>query len=236
MPIEATRRALELDDSLPEAHLARADALTFGWKWAEAEREFKRAIELSPNSAAGHYFYAFALLVPEKRFDEALDEFHLALALDPLSSIMHVNYATTLLDAHRYPEALVQFQKTLESDPTFPPAHFKASQLYATTGDFANAVSELHKYIPVPGSWSPDAKGYFDLAHAGFSNAEDKMTWLAITAAAAGDRNKALDYLEKAVSDQEIEVVLCIRYPSLDLIRSDPRFAAIMKKQVGLPE
>jgi len=232
---EATRRALELDDSLPEAHLARADALTFAWKWVEAEREFKRAIELSPNSAAAHYFYAFALLVPEKRFDEALDEFRLALSLDPLSSIMHVNYATTLLDAHRYPEALVQFQKTLEGDPTFPPAHFKASQFYATTGDFSTAVSELHKFIPVPGSWSADAKGYSDLARAGFSGTEDRMTWLAITAAPTGNRNKTFDYLEKAVSNQEIEVVLCIRYPSLDPIRSDPRYAAIMK-HVGLPE
>ena len=232
---EATRKALELDDSLPESHLARANALTFAWKWDEAEREFRRAIELSPNSAGVHYFYAFALLVPEKRYDQALDQFRLALVLDPLSSIMQVNYATTLLMAHRYPEALVQFQKTLESDPNFSPAHFKASQLYATTGDFAHAVSELHKFIPVPGSWNPDAKGYFDLARAGFSGTEDRMMWLAITAAPTGDRNKTFDYLEKALSNQEIEVILCIRYPTLDPIRSDPRYAAIMKK-VGLPE
>jgi tetratricopeptide (TPR) repeat protein len=232
---DATRRALELDDSLPEAHLARANALTFAWKWADAEREFRRAIELSPNSAGVHYFYAFALLVPEKRYDQALEEFRLALALDPLSSIMQVNYATTLLMAHRYPEALVQFQKTLESDPNFPPAHFKVSQLYATTGDFTHAVSELHKFIPVPGSWSPDAKGYFDLARAGFSGTDDRFTWLAITAAPIGDRNKTFDYLEKALSSQEIEVILCIRYPTLDPIRSDPRYAAMMR-QVGLPE
>ena len=63
---EATRKALELDDSLPEAHLARADALTFALKWDEAEKEFRRAIELNPNSAAAHYFYAFTFLVPEK--------------------------------------------------------------------------------------------------------------------------------------------------------------------------
>jgi serine/threonine protein kinase/lipoprotein NlpI len=232
---EATRRALELDDSLPETHLARADALTFAGKWEDAEREFKRAIELSPNSAGAHYFYAFALLVPEKRFDQAVSEFHVASALDPLSSIMQVNYATTLMDAHRYPEALVQFRKTLEADPNFPPAHFKASQLYAKTGDFANAVSELHKFIPVPGSWSPDAKGYFDLAQAGFSGTGDRLTWLALAAATTGDRNKTLDYLEKALSNQEIEVVLCIRYPTLDLIRSDPRYAAMMRR-IGLPE
>ena len=114
-----------MDDSLPEAHLARADALTFGLHWSEAEKEFRRAIELSPNSAAAHYFYAFTFLVPEKRFDQALEEFRLALSLDPLSPIMNTNYATTLMDAHRYPEALAQFQKTLERDPNFGPAHHK---------------------------------------------------------------------------------------------------------------
>ena len=61
------------------------------------------------------------------------------------------------------------------------------------------------------------------------------MTWLALAASASGDRNKALDSLEKALANQEIELVLCIRYPVLDPIRSDPRYAAIMR-QLGLPE
>jgi TolB-like protein/predicted Ser/Thr protein kinase len=148
----ATSKALELDDSLPEAHLARAGFLTFTWKWSEADQEFRRAIELDPNSAAAHYLYAFSLLVPEKRFDQGFEEFRLALSLDPLSPIMNTNYATTLMVAHRYPEALAQFQKTLERDPTFGPAHHKLSQLYAVTGDFTNAVRELKKFAPTMGS------------------------------------------------------------------------------------
>ncbi len=231
---EATRKALELDDSLPEAHLARADALTFSLKWSEAEKEFRRAIELSPNSAAAHYFYAFTFLVPEKRFDQALEEFRLALSLDPLSPIMNTNYAATLMDAHRYPEALAQFQKTLERDPNFPPAHHKLAQLYAVTGDFANAVSELKKFVPTPGSWSPDAKGYRDLALASFSK-PDSMTWAGMACAITGEPNQAFDYLDKALSNQEIEMILCIRYPSLDPIRSDPRYKPLMRR-LGLPE
>jgi serine/threonine protein kinase/predicted Zn-dependent protease len=230
----ATSKALELDDSLPEAHLARAGTLTFALKWKEAEEEFRRAIELNRNSAAAHYLYAFSLLVPEKRFDPALEEFRLALSLDPLSPIMNTNYATTLMDAHRYPEALAQFQKTLERDPNFGPAHHKLAHLYAATGDFANAVSELQKFVPGPGSWSPDAKGYRDLAQARFSKPES-MTWVAMAMAVTGERNKAFDYLDKALSNQEIEVVLCIRYPSLDPIRSDPRYADLMRR-LGLPE
>jgi TolB-like protein/Flp pilus assembly protein TadD/predicted Ser/Thr protein kinase len=230
----ATRKALELDDSLPEAHLARAGFLTFAWKWREADQEFRRAIELDPNSAAAHYLYAFSLLVPEKRFDQAFEEFHLALALDPLSPIMNTNYATTLMDAHRYPEALAQFQKTLERDPTFLPAHHKLAQLYAVNGDFVNAVSELKKFALTPGSWTPDAKGFRDLALNAF-NQPDQTTWVALALSVTGERNRALDYLEKALASGEIEVVLCIRYPSFDPIRSDPRYKAVVAR-MGLPE
>jgi serine/threonine protein kinase/tetratricopeptide (TPR) repeat protein len=231
---EATRKAIELDDALPEAHLARADHVTFSWNWREAEQEFRRAIELDPNSANAHYLYAFALLVPERKFDQALQEFRIALSLDPLSPIMNTNYATTLMDAHRYSEALAQFQKTLERDPTFGPAHHKFSQLYATTGDFPNAVNELKKFAPDPGPWSPDAKGFRDLALHAF-NQPDQFTWAALALSVTGDRNRALEYLEKAQSNREIEVILCIRYPSFDPIRSDPRYKALVG-QLGLPE
>jgi Tfp pilus assembly protein PilF len=230
----ATRKALELDDSLPEAHLARAGYLTFAWKWREAEQEYRRAIELNPNSAPAHYLYAFSLLVPEKKFDQAFEEFHIALAFDPLSPIMNTNYATTLMDAHRYPEALAQFQKTLERDPTFAPAHHKLAQLYATTGDFTNAVSELKHFATAPGSWSGDAKGFHDLAVSSF-NQPEQYTWAALALSVTGDRGRALDNLEKALSGQEIEVILCIRYPSFDPIRSDPRYKAVMGR-LGLPE
>jgi eukaryotic-like serine/threonine-protein kinase len=230
----ATQKALELDDSLPEAHTARANALTFELKWREAEEEYRRAIELNPNNAVAHYFYSYTLLVPQKRFDQALEEMRLALSLDPLSPIMNTNYAATLMDAHRYPEALAEFHKELERDPNFPPAHHKLADLYAATGDFANAVSELKKFTSLPGQWSPDAKGYRELAQAAFSKPES-MTWVAKAMAVTGERDKAFDYLDKAVAGDEIELVLCIRFPSFDPIRSDPRYAAIMRR-LGLPE
>jgi tetratricopeptide (TPR) repeat protein len=231
---EATRKALELDDSLPEAHVARADARSFSYKWNEAEREFRRAIELNPNLAVAHYLYAFTVLVPEKKFDQALDELRVALSLDPLSSITNTNYAATLMDAHRYPEALKEFQKTLQQDPGFIPAHRKLANLYAVTGDFANAVKELQTSLSIPGSWGPDARGYRELAEAQLSKTES-MTWLALAMAVTGERNKAFEYLDKAFANNEIELVLCIRYPSLDPIRSDPRYADLMRK-IGLPE
>ena len=231
----ATRKAVELDDSLPEVHLARADTLTFAYKWDDAEKEYKRALELNSNLAVAHYFYAFTLLVPQKRFDEAFQQFRAALELDPLSSIMNTNYAVTLMDAHRYPEAKAEFQKELQRDPNFAPAHHKFANLLAANGEFAQAVSEMQKFVSKPGTWSPDARGYRELVEAGFSARPETTAWLAAGTAVTGDRKRALDYLEKAYANQEIELILCIRYPTLDSIRSDPRYADLMRR-MGLPE
>jgi serine/threonine protein kinase/tetratricopeptide (TPR) repeat protein len=231
---ETTRKALELDDSLPEAHTARASALAMAWKWSEAEQEFRRAIELNPNDAAAHYFYAISFLCPEKRIDQALEEYRVALSLDPLSPIVNTNYAAMLMIAHRYPEAAAQFRKTLERDPDFMPAHYKLSQLDATTGNFAEAVSELHKFYSVPGSWSPDANGYEQLARAGATKQEWQAA-MAMAFAIRGDRNKTFEYLEEAFSREDLELILCIRYPAFDSMRSDPRYADLMR-QLGLPE
>ncbi len=231
---EASRKALELDDSLPEAHTARAAALAMGWRWSESEPEFRRAIELNPNSAAAHYFYAFSFLLPEKRIDQALEEFHTALSLDPLSSIVNTNLAVTLMVAGRYPESVAQFQKVLERDPGFPPAHYKLSQLYATTGHFADAVSEFQKFEPVPGSWSEDAQGYSRLTLAA-PDPDGNVAAVAVALVLARDRNKAFEYLEKAFSNQNDELILAIRYPAFDSIRSDSRYADLMRR-LGLPE
>jgi predicted Zn-dependent protease len=205
------------------------------WRWTEAEPEFRRALELNPNSATAHYFYAFTFLVPEKRIDEALNEFRIALSLDPLSPIVNTNYAVTLMMAHRYPEALAQFQKTLERDPNFGPVHLKLSHLYATTGHFAEALSEMQKFSPTPGSWSADAKGYNKLSLARLPKQEDWQAYVAMTFALSGDRNKAFEYLEKAFSGQDTNLLLCIRFPALDPLRSDPRYADLMHR-LGLPE
>jgi len=232
---QATRKAIELDDSLPESHLARADALTFSYKWTEAEKEFKRAIELNPNSATPHYFYAFTLLLPLKRFDEAFEQYNIALSMDPLSPIMNLNQATMLMNAHRYPEALAAFEKVSQSDPNFQPTHFKFSQYYATNGDFSHAVPELQKFFPVAGTFSLDAKGYRELGQAEFADRPETMMWTALTIAPTGDKDKVFEYLNKAFAEQEIELILCIRYPTLDSFRSDPRYSDLMRR-MGLPE
>jgi serine/threonine protein kinase/tetratricopeptide (TPR) repeat protein len=230
---EAARKAIELDGSLSEAHAALALALADEKRWNEAESEFRRAIELNPNNAAARYFYAFGCLIPMKRTDDALEQYQTALSLDPLSSIVNTNYAVALMEARRYPESLVQFQKVLERDPNFPPAHYKLSQLYATTGHFAEAVSEIQKIVSKPGSWSADAKSYRELILA--LRGTDRSAAVAVASAISGDRDQAFEYLEKAYSDGNDELLIVIRYPALDPIRSDPRYADLMRR-LGLPE
>jgi serine/threonine protein kinase/tetratricopeptide (TPR) repeat protein len=234
---ETARKALDLDNSLPEAHTARAITLCMSWKWSEAEPEFRRALELNPNSAATHYFYGFGFLVQEKRIDEALEQMRTALSLDPLSSIVNTNYAVTLMEAHRYPEALAQFKKTLDQDPSFSPGHYKLAEFYATTGNFADAVKEfrLSSFSVTSGSWSGTAQGYRDLAVASENAGNDDMSAVAVALALTGERDKLFEYFGKAMADYDDEVLLSVRYPALDPIRSDPRYADMMRR-LGLPQ
>jgi serine/threonine protein kinase/tetratricopeptide (TPR) repeat protein len=230
---EAARKALELDDSLPEAHAARALALATAWKWNEAGPEFQRALELNPNYASAHYFYALAYLGPENRLDEAQAQYRTALSLDPLSNIVNTNYAVLLMDAKNYTESLAQFQRVLDRDPNFPPAHYRLSQLYATTGRFPEAVAEFHKALSKTTTVTDDAKGYLQLMQT--IEGTDRSGAVAVAEALAGDKDKAFENLEKAYTDGDNELLICIRYPALDTLRSDPRYADLMRR-FGLPQ
>ena len=230
---EASRKAVELDGSLSGAHAARAFALSNLHRWTEAESEFRRSLALNPNNAPAHYFYAFGFLSNQNRQTEAIDQMRTALSLDPLSSIVNNNYAVLLMEAHRYPESLAQFQKVLERDSGFAPAHYKLSQLYATTGRFADAVNELQGAFPKPIPVSADAKGYLQLILR--MHGTDVTTAAAVAAALLGDRDQAFQYLEKAYADGDNELLIGIRYPAIDPLRSDPRYKDLMRR-LDLPE
>ena len=232
---EASKKALQLDDSLSEAHNARACALASAFKWNEAEAEYKRALELNPNNATAHYFYAFAFLDAEKRYDEALEQFQFALSLDPLSPVMNMNHGVTLMMAHRLPEAQAQFNKLIESSPSFAPPHHYLAELYAMTGHFAEAISEQQKTAPVPGSFSSDAQGYNKLFLALFAQHDQMASALAASYAILNDRDKTFEYLEKAYEIQDGDLILSLRFPAFDSVHSDPRYADLMKR-LGLPQ
>jgi tetratricopeptide (TPR) repeat protein len=229
---QASQKAVELDDTSSDAHVARANALGTAWKWSAADLEFRRAIELNPNNANAHYFYAFNDLMPTNHLEEALDQFRLALALDPLAPIVRTNYALTLMDAHKYPEAQEQFDQILQRDPGFGPALFYLSQMQATRGQWADAVSTLRKGAPpnafLGRSWSLDAKGYAEFMDA-ISNGSLPAD-AAVAYSLAGNRDKAFDNLEKAYADRDDEITAVIRFPAFDHLKSDPRWPALLQK------
>jgi tetratricopeptide (TPR) repeat protein len=235
---EASKKAVELDDSSSEAHVARGNSLSSSWKWKEAGAEFRRAIELNPNSANAHYFYAFNYLMPNNQLDQALAEYRLALSLDPLASIVRTNYALTLTDARKYAEARAEFNQILDREPDFQPAYFYLGQMLAVMGNWSEAISDLLRsgpaaLTPLPGHpFSPDAQGFVNLFVA-----IGRDTLPANTAAAyalAGDRDQAFHYLDSAYEQRDDELFAVIRFPAFDSLKSDPRWAALLHK-VGLP-
>ena len=234
---QASQKAIELDDTSSDAHVARGNALAAAWKWSAVESEFRRAIELNPNNANAHYFYAFNYLMPMNHLEEALQQFRLALALDPLAGIVKTNYALSLMDAHKYPEAREQFDQIFQRDPGFGPGLFYLSQMEATQGQFAEAVSTLRKAGP-PGdalssrSWTPDAKGFAEFMDA-VGNGSLPAN-VAVAYALAGNRDKAFEYLEKAFADRDDELTAVIRFPAFDQLKSDPRWSALLHK-LNLP-
>ncbi len=235
MAEDLSRKAVELDGSLSEAHTARAMAMASSLQWNECESEFRRAIELNPNNASAHYFYAFIYLMPHKRIDQSLEEFRTALSLDPFSPIVNVNYGLTLAVAHRYPEAVAQLNKAVERDPSFTPARFYFSQVYAMMGRFADAENEMQNAGDFRGSFSPDPQGYVKMLLYADEHVISAPSNVAVSYAIAGDHEKAFVYLEKAFTQEDSELWASIRFPAFDVLHSDPRWASLMSR-MGLPQ
>ena len=144
----AAERALELDDSLGEAHASLAVVRSiYDWDFAEAEREFLRAIELNPTYETAHHFYS-GTLVHTGRFDEAVEQMRIAAELDPLSRIINVMYGQSLGYAGRFEDGDEQLRKTLELDPSWAIGHMRLGQNYELRGLFSEAIPHYEKAVP----------------------------------------------------------------------------------------
>jgi eukaryotic-like serine/threonine-protein kinase len=237
----ASRKAIELDDSLSEAHSARGFALCDAMQWTLAEAEFRRAIQLNPNNATAHYYYGTALLVPQNRLDEAIAEMKTALSLDPLSGIINANYGLVLMVDRRYQDSLAQFNNLLSRDPNFAPGYYKRSQLHATMGRFDLAVADIKTMNALTPPSQPlvetsDARGYTQVLIDSFNPDDaDGPAAIAVGYSLAGDRDRAFQFLEKAYSSSSDEIHWVMRYPALDSLHSDPRYADLLRR-LGLPQ
>jgi tetratricopeptide (TPR) repeat protein len=244
----AVTKALELDDTLAEAHTSMAYLkYQYEWDWAGSEREFKRAIELNPNYPTAHHWYGL-VLANMGRLDEAFAELKRAQDLDPLSLVIIASTGWTLYEAHRYDEAIAQFQKALDLDQNFARAHWGIAEPYALKGDNNKAIGELERTIQLDNSDSTQALLAETYARAGRRLESKKLLEeliqqrgskyvdayrLAQIYAALGDKEKALGTLEEAYRERSSLIVWLKLEPKFDGLRSDSRYADLVRR-IGL--
>jgi TolB-like protein/DNA-binding winged helix-turn-helix (wHTH) protein/Tfp pilus assembly protein PilF len=244
----AARRALELDEQLPEAHTALAViAQNYDWDWQTAEKEYRRAIQLDPNYATGHHWYAECLAL-QGRFDEAFSEIGIARKLDPLSLIIATDYGAILYFSRQYDRAIEQFRSVLEIEPDFPRAHMLA-WAYAQKGLFADALADAEaqggRREENPWSWAMIAyissrSGDRARANAALDRLQNVKQHRAVDSlcftvayVGLGNNDMALLWLEKAYQEHSNSLTAIKVDPTYDPLRSAPRFQELVRR-VGL--
>jgi serine/threonine-protein kinase len=244
---EFAQRALELDPELAEAHLSLACALGGAFDWRNAQVEFDRAIELNPNLAWAYEIYAW-YLGGLGRLDEAIAKDKKAIELDPLNSFFQAALAYFLYHARRYDDAIVQVRETLKLDPASTLAHHLLGCCLLWKGDTAGAIAEFQRSkIMVTGAWYQGLLGYAYAISGDRPKAEQilreleqmaKRQYVSTTAFAdihlgLGEKEKALDWLEKSYQDRESACWYLKVDPIYDSVRNEPRFQALVQKVFG---
>jgi tetratricopeptide (TPR) repeat protein len=249
----AAIRALELDETLAEAHTTLARVLAnYDWDWRGAEKEYKRAIELNPRYAIAHQWYGGWLQVMGHP-NEAIAERKLAQELDPLSPIINFELGLALYMARDYDKAIEQFQRTLELDPNFPPANQILPAAYEQKGMYSEAIAGFKKAIPLmTGSeWALTRGGLTHLYAITGKHSEalamlDELRQLstreyvpapsmAIAYAGLGEQDQAFAWLEKGYEEHAFQMQWLTVEPRWDSLRSDPRFKDLVRR-IGLPQ
>jgi eukaryotic-like serine/threonine-protein kinase len=241
----SARRALELDPALASAHacLGCIESL-HDWSWATAAREFRHAISLGPEEGSAHQALATNYLVPLGRFDEALSELQLAMALDPLSLAVSSTLGVTLFYAGRYDEAERALLDTLRLDDRFSFAHLFLCHVRAAQGRFPEAISSVERALQLGGR-VPEALGALGYALAA-SGAIDgargvleeltslsKRRYTSPTSFAQihiglGDRAATLDAIAQAAELRAFDLAWLLLRPQFAPLRSEPRFDAVV--------
>ncbi|MEW6131303.1 MAG: protein kinase [Acidobacteriota bacterium] len=245
-----TLRAIELDDNLAEAHLSLANMqLFYEWDWLAAEKCYKRALALNPNSVQAHHAYAFYLL-SAGRFDEAIAYAERSVELDPLTLINQCAVAGALTYAGKLDEALAFSKKILEFDEAFPMTYERLFLIYKLLGEYDKAVETILTVLP---AWIPSReiaeelktayqqsgmKGFWqrwlDFATDGKSIPTAPLYYLVAGYAILGETERAFAWLETAYQSRQGFLAHLKVEPRLKVLNSDPRFAELIQR-VGIP-
>ncbi len=247
----AAMKALEIDETLAEAHVALGwVSFTYDWDWQAAEKHFERALALNPASRAANYPWYSIYLGALGRSEEAVAEAKRALDLDPVSPAINQNVAEQLYMARQFDQAIEQCRKTLEMDPSFPLTHSLLGRVCLAKGMYREALAEIEKYLALSPR-NPAALASLAYAHARSGERSQALRVLdelralskerhvpsyhfAIVYAGLGEKDQAFAWLEKAYEERDGSLPMLKVNPSLDPLRADPRFADLVRR-VGVP-
>ncbi len=257
----AAQKALDIDPSLAEGYTSRAFVkLAYDWDWLGAEADFKRALELNPQYPTAHQWYA-SYLVQMGKFERARREIEQAQKLDPLSPIISSNAGFYSYFEHRYDEAIEQYQKTLEIDPNFWVARHYLGLAYAQQGAHEQAINELRGLLKSPGEGplkegvveeDPEVAASLGFAYANAGRHSEAQAileklgalsqrryvsglYLAIVYTGLKDKDRAIEYLNKAFESRHPGLVLIRVDPIFDSLRSDDRFKRLVRRFEPIP-
>jgi len=252
----ALRKAQELDDSLAEIHVALANLKRdVDWDFAAAEHEYKRAIELNPNYATAHQWYA-DFLASMGRHEEAVIETNKAHEIDPFSRTISAMIGMRFFEARRFDEAIAQYKKVIEMEPNYPIVHAFLAHAYEAKGMNSEAIAEIRTadiLLEKDSTESSErkaaafmqalktggAQGYWrkhlELSEKEYEQGYESAFGVAVIYARLGDKDRAFEWLEKSFAAHEDDLVSLKVQPAFDGLSSDPRFQGLLRR-VGLPQ
>ena len=248
-------RVLEIDDNLSQAHYNLAGfRFYYEWNWVEAEREYRRAVELKPNSPDAFWLFGLLLAVRE-RFDEAIEQAGKAVELDPLSLSVNLYVGHIYLYSNRFDESFAQVQKLIEIEPRFHGAYQLSGLLYETQGKYEDAIEEFRKSIALGSGQAILSLLGETYALAGRTEEAlqtleqlfemSKNQYVAALSIARiycglGENDKAFEWLEKAFEERDGKLIFFNwkasegkEYLLRETIRQDARFTNLLWR-IGL--
>lgn len=243
---EAAKKALEMDDALAEGYISLAFVkYSYDWDWMGAEIDFNWATGLNPNYATAYQYYG-TLLVSLGRFEEALAKFEKSRELDPSYFPVRLSIALLYFYARQYDQMIRQCREILKLDPSSPWGDYVLGLAYQQKGLFKKALKEFEKAEKLArGSESYLAGIAYVQALAGNPEKAQKALQelikrseqiyvpaysVALVYVALGDKDRALEFLEKAFAERATSIVSLKIDPQLDPLRDDPRFAALLER------
>ena len=241
----AANRALQIDDSLAEAHASLGNIDQRLWLWDESDREFRRSIELDPKYATARHWYSLSLKV-KRQFDDALREIRVAQELDPLSSVIGHNVGVAYFLKGDFGSAEQQFRKVIELDPAFPLAHQYLGWTHIKQGRIEEGTAEIEKAVQLSrnssraeaelgycyaiGGRRNDALQMLGELELKYKAKEATAVSMSVIYAGLGDKDQAFAWLEKAFEERNGELSDITWRPVFDTLRDDRRYTDLVRR------